>query len=494
MKDLAEYFSFEDFSEKQKEEASSPTGEEEFLAKSVIYQGRKNYLEHHREQWDTAKSNPDKAVDFKEKIVQEVRALTARWLRMQNVVFLAGAGTSVCAGGPKMNELAEKIKELFKAGEGRKTLQPLTNLLSASASEKFNFEEFLSYLSGARRCLEPSDRSFSNGLQVSFTNKSGKTIHLDIPELDDLIHDVEKAIAISCNLQLTSQEDIENAGDKKLSAHQTFIGKILSRDPTLGRVKLVTTNYDTLFEQAMDRLNVYYADGFTGTVDKHFNPACFGLDYYYPGEVAEGRVRRYDKFLHLYKLHGSITWRKTYGDVNDPFGLSFSSALIPLFEEVKKDPKLFENVFAENHGGNNSRIGLGILPTSSKYGETITMPYAHLFRAFSHALLEPQTVCFLLGYSGWDEHINRLIQDALSNPSFTLVIVDPVVSSWVSRLLRSDRCERIYCISGDWGQFHKFVDKLLPDVEQLKTQMDVAKTLRELQSSSRGDKGAVPNG
>lgn len=431
-----EYFGFEDFLDEEEEKASTVI-EDKPLGKCVIYQGRKNYLQHHHEEWDRNKAEVERKDTFKKKMIQEVRALSARWLRMQNVCILTGAGTSICVGGCKGNELATKTKELLSLGKGRESAHLLSQLLSLCNEDNLNFEEFLSYLGAARRCIEPSNRSFSKPFQVSVSLSGEKSRAITVQELDDLIDDIERAIAVSCNLKLTDQAVIEQSVDKKLSAHQTFIGKILSRDPTLGRVKLVTTNYDTLFEQAMDRLNVYYAEGFTGTVDRHFNPACFGLDYYYPGEVAEGRVRRYDKFLHLYKLHGSVTWRKTKLDTNNPFGLSFSTENLP---------------------------------------------------SFAHALLEPQTVCFVFGYSGWDEHINRLIEDALSNPSFTLVIVDPLISSWIGQLLRSDRCERVYCISGDWGQFHKFVDELLPDVEQLKTQMEVARTLRQLQTNVRDEK------
>jgi hypothetical protein len=476
-----EYFAFKDFAKVEEEKASAVT-EEKPLGPCVIYQGRKNYLQHHHEEWNRAKADDKEKSVFKRKLIQEVRALSARWLRMQNVCILTGAGTSLCAGGLEGNELAPRTKELLNLSGGRPSLQLLNQLLSLCDEKNLNFEDFLSYLCAVRRCIEPSKKSFARPVQVSLS-LDGKNTRITIEELDELIDDIERAVAISCNLLLADQPTVEKSADMRLSAHLVFVGKILSRDPTLGRVKLVTSNYDTLFEQAMDRLNVYYADGFTGTVDRHFNPACFGLDYYYPGEVAEGRVRRYDKYLHLYKLHGSITWRKTRPDTNNPFGLSFSSDPVPSFNKVKENPELFKSVLPKPSASEQDRLGLGILPTSSKYGETITMPYAHLFRAFAHALLEPQTVCFVLGYSGWDEHINRLIEDALSNPSFTLVVVDPFVSSWVGRLLRSDRCERVYCISGDWGQFHKFVDELLPDVEQLKTQMEVAKTLRQLQSN-----------
>ncbi|MGD9868361.1 MAG: hypothetical protein AB7I59_25640 [Geminicoccaceae bacterium] len=59
----------------------------------------------------------------------------------------------------------------------------------------------------------------------------------------------------------------------------------------------------------MEDLGIQYFDGFSGKTNARLDPAVYGLDIYYPGDVAEGRVRRFDKFLQFYKLHGSIHWQ-----------------------------------------------------------------------------------------------------------------------------------------------------------------------------------------
>ena len=69
------------------------------------------------------------------------------------------------------------------------------------------------------------------------------------------------------------------------------------------------------FEQAIERLGIQYFDGFSGRANARFDPSVYGLDIHYPGEVAEGRVRRFDKFLHFYKLHGSIHWQVKDGEI-----------------------------------------------------------------------------------------------------------------------------------------------------------------------------------
>jgi len=54
-------------------------------------------------------------------------------------------------------------------------------------------------------------------------------------------------------------------------------------------------------------------------------------------------------------------------------------------------------------------------------------PYAEMFRHFSAHIHQPQSVLLTIGYKFQDTHINRLIYQALSIPSFVLIIVTPTV-------------------------------------------------------------------
>ncbi|MFI5364305.1 MAG: SIR2 family protein [Candidatus Binatia bacterium] len=484
-----------------------------YLGRPRLLLGKKNYLAPHWEKrWRDLSSGvripsdvpEDEAIQrrreaerskaeglktAKAEILNEVRALHARWLRMQNLCILTGAGSSKCMGGPLGAELFTRCKELFEvsrfAGRAKGFHADLLQALrdtGAQPNYTFDFEEFLSLLSTARRCFDGGRGSFKDGFALKPANFPKRRFNR--ARLAELIDAIEKALAVVCNVSLASEDELlEPNCPAARRAHLAFVSKILSRDPTLGRVRLATTNYDTLFEQALDRLGVFYADGFAGTVRRHFRPGTFAIDVYYPGEVAEGRVRRHDRFLHLYKLHGSITWRRAEASAMDPFGISCDTAGLPTLDDVREGSVHLRDVLTDLHTGQH--VGLGILPTSAKYGETLTMPFSHLFRALGNVLLEPQTACLVIGYSGWDNHLNRLIEDALATPSFTLVIVDPGTKpkEWASLMLRSDHSDRVYWFGGDWARFERFAYELVPDVEQLKTDQDVAKQLREIQRS-----------
>lgn len=77
-----------------------------------------------------------------------------------------------------------------------------------------------------------------------------------------------------------------------------------------------------------------------------------------------------------------------------------------------------------NEGGDFSFGNLMVYPTAVKKSYTLDLPYSELFRHFAYCTSQPQSVLFTVGYSFCDEHFNDIIYQALSNPSFTLIIVD----------------------------------------------------------------------
>lgn len=431
----------------------------------LLYRGGENWLARFGKEIE--------ASEQMENIRQEVRAVSAQWLKMQNLCVLLGAGASMYATGFVGAGLFDCARSLLDARSSDAILDAVLDYTTKPNEIGNQFEEFLSQLA-ALSYLSDRTRGPLDKLPINVPLSGvGKSTTLS-QGLKNLLLDLERAIAISCNVTLPLSKLISAEGE--VTPHESFLAKLIARDPQQGRARIFTTNYDTLVEQAMDRLGILYSDGFTGTVSRRFNPSIYDLDLHYPGEVTEGRVRRYDKVLHLYKLHGSINWRRSDGSAQNPYGIFFDSQPLPTESQVKANKALLEQTFNEGHS-------LAILPTAAKFGESLAMPFAHLFRSMGQALRDPQTVLFIIGYSGWDLHINQIIEDALTNPGFVCVIVDPVPSSWGQKLCQADYCGRVYCLGGEWGKFEFFAHHILPDLEVLKTELAVARTLRDLRST-----------
>jgi len=419
----------------------------------------------------------------------------SEWLKMENICVLTGTGTSIKYGGLPLKELAETLvsilKSYYKSKEKTDYLTQFSLISDALKENPENLEKWISQLKGISYLLE-SDIVGKPAIKI-------KDQEINLSIIQDIVKDIEKFIFLFSILKLNSEEKTNKA-----KGHHSFIAKLISRDSSLGRVKLFTLNYDTLFEQALDDLGIFYADGFVGSVNRKFNPACYGLDYYYPGEVSEGRVRRYDKFMHLYKLHGSINWREPIKSVesveNVPVDLEKINSLRQKISKKNQDKtdfsegtiKSIENLLSE-------RKTLGILPTSNKYVETLQMPYAHMFRAFQESLQNPQTFLLIVGYGFGDKHVNRIIEDALINPSLIVCIVEPFAlnesnelkNENIKRYLNLGMGGRIFLLTEQKPNklnpttgFENLSIKLMPDVKMLDQWIKLKKLENKLKGRS----------
>jgi hypothetical protein len=222
----------------------------------------------------------------------------------------------------------------------------------------------------------------------------------------------------------------------ELRDYVRFLRKLLTRPHTSTRVQLFTTNVDLLFEEAFSALGVQARDGFVGTHPAQIRLEAQDHDLFYPSSATSGKVRRVDRVLHFHKLHGSIDWLRQKPSATNPYGVLRRD--ISLIKAAMHQPEHFDgelNFHREPLDGEDDawRVedNLMIYPTPEKYGETLSFPYTTLLREFHRQITQPQTVLFTLGYSFNDDHINRLIYQALAQPSFHLVVVDPACcGSW----------------------------------------------------------------
>jgi SIR2-like domain len=281
----------------------------------------------------------------------------------------------------------------------------------------------------------------------------GTSVDLRAEDLDECLLRTTRALATQCRLP---REDV---GESGFEAYKHLLRKVLTRQLNLKRVNIFTLNYDTLVEQASDAEGVVLVDGFVGTVKRVFRPESYDHDLYFPAETTEGRVHRFDKVAHLYKLHGSVTWGTAPPDWDNPYGVAAVT------------------------DGATDEVPALIYPTPAKIGETLGMPYAELFRRFAAAVVRPQSTLFVLGYGFGDDHVNAIIRQALTVPSFTLVIVDPnPISDFVGTLKRA-RDRRVWILSGaTFGTFGGFVERVLPDLRDEDVRRKIAATWRALRS------------
>lgn len=357
---------------------------------------------------------------------------------------------------------------------------------------RIGFEEWLSYLVNAVY-LGSEAKSPIRSLTWKEQNDEDQVENIEntainIADVELLIGYIAKAIYAECALTLPN-DTASPDGEKGIAPHLAFLSKLVARDSNLGRTHLFTLNYDTLFEQALEILGIQYFDGFTGRANAKFDPSVYGLDVYYPGEVTEGRVRRFDKFLHYYKLHGSVHWRVVNDEVtarHDDIS-EFAAYRAKPFEE--KAQNLVEEKFAPSHRQ------FGILPTSNKFVQTLNMPYSYLFRAFHARLSAPQTFLLVLGYGFGDHHVTKIIETALMNPALVMLVVEPNPHSPIIKRIMEykELGKRAFILTPTkaafdeeefkFATFDDFAKSIMPDVQWLDDFLRLRRFEKQLQSS-----------
>lgn len=409
----------------------------------------------------------------------EIRVRIGTLLKTETVSLLLGAGASVDCGGPLIGSipliiervlnnqgirgaysprLRQWLKTLYLAVRhaGGDSNTPMTreailarrNALNCKKAQplQVNFEAVLTTLHRWRSAMpETGGRLRIDGVWP---------VEIRSRDLDECMHRAMAALACACDLP--TEDKVEG-----LRTYNALVRKLLTRPLNLKRVNVFTLNYDTLVEQTADALGVVLLDGFVGTQSRVLRPESYEQDLYFPAETTEGRVHRFDRVLHLYKLHGSITWTAADPTLENPYGVRSTA-----FERQRTQP-------------------LVIYPTPTKYGETLGLPYSELFRRFANTVAQPQSVLFVIGYGFGDEHINTIIRQALAVPSFTLVIVDPLPRSAFVTTLREQQDQRIWIVEGSQlGTLRGFVSRVLPDLRDEEIRKKVLATQKALANCS----------
>ena len=241
--------------------------------------------------------------------------------------------------------------------------------------------------------------------------------------------------------------------------YERFYKKLVLRDRSLPRPWVFTTNYDHFSELAMDRLGIPYANGFSGVVERRFNPASFRYALAEQLDVASRKWTAVDAFVYLCKLHGSVTWTE------DDHGL------FPIKEVWPPE----------------STNQMLIYPTPAKQNSSLGSPYADLFREFQSRIVREQSVLITAGYAFGDEHLNNIIYQALTIPTFRLVIFAAPDTDGEIAKLRALRDPRIWIIGGNGPAegtrahyFDMIVEHFMPQRPSDRIDDAVRKVLSEL--------------
>lgn len=381
--------------------------------------------------------------------LQRLKLKIKKYLELENVSVLVGAGGSFHLGAPVIRTIPEDLKTQLQFSIN-KYFGPSPEYNKISYEDLFNClqaEYFLNDKKGTDNSLVQADIITMQKWLYSHCNTNSVGLHNAYKEDTKLQHN-------------------------KYHYHEVLIKKLLQRPNNLRRVNLFTTNYDMALDYALDNLGVHYINGFMGVHNRCFRPEVYDYDIYYPGQSISGKVHRAEKVIRYFKIHGSLSWIETEASPSNTYG-------------IKEIP--VSNDYTEHK--------LMIYPCVSKKTYTLDLPYSELFRQFSQAITQPQSVLLCIGYSFNDEHINDIIYQALTIPSFTLIIanysstIDP--NSNISKLSALNDKRIIILDQCDLKQssFTGFVENVLPDLYEEEEMEIVAKTINTIYTPTELEDG-----
>jgi hypothetical protein len=369
--------------------------------------------------------------------VSKVRSSLTEVLNAPNIAFLLGAGcssfvapekdgagTPVEFGIPPMAALASGLlsdapPEALDAAE-TDYLSSLGIDLSAVEYRR-NLERLMEVLHAQRFVLERGDQTTALKIVASIIAK------------------VQAYIVRRC-LEGRFAEGDQTVRD----VYRSFYRKLVYRDRSLPRPWVFTTNYDLFSEWALDGLGISFCNGFSGVIERTFNPASFKYALAEQLDVASKKWTAVDNHVYLCKLHGSVNWLQDAG------------AGIHGIREVQFPSKV--------------RAGDAmVFPTPMKHHATIASPYTDLFREFQSRIVREQTVLVTLGYAFGDAHVDAIVHQALTVPTFRLVVFGSTELPGIRRLIDLED-PRIWVIAGcapDGRRVHYFdhvVECFLPDL------------------------------
>ena len=343
--------------------------------------------------------------DFIDRIKQEVSNFIDH--SYDNIIVLAGAGSSVVIDtdgidknfGKTVAMIAENIAS--ELGDIR-SIENLDSTLgdSISNNEETPIEDYFT--------LNELATISNYGKQVTVTLDTDTVYNSEFNLEDFLSNLLTYELFISDDAEMKAKfirskdkileliKDNTNYNfEKDKMKHDTFLKLLTQKVKKPNKLTIVTTNYDTLFEEAAESLEITVMDGFSFSYNPYFDSDMFEWNLVKDVPNVKTKELEYKKnFINLLKIHGSLTWERS--------------------QSKKKIRRKNKNFVVKP---------IMIFPSSNKYMQSYEEPYFELFTKFQALLRKQNTLLITTGFSFADNHITKMITQAIKHNNGLAVLV-----------------------------------------------------------------------
>ncbi len=222
------------------------------------------------------------------------------------------------------------------------------------------------------------------------------------------------------------------------------------------RANVFTTNYDLMFETTFDDISqenpiCYFNDGSRGFIKRTLDTDNFYLNVSHSGH--HDNFRREVPTINLFKMHGSITWKKSNEQIKVTYKKNIFQELDRVVQNIEAfdiedidcifeslDPsKSLDMLAAELESGLNDlsldddqiddfyqdyeKIPI-INPNKWKFHDTVfDQHYYQLIRSFSYEMEKDNSVLIIFAFSFADEHLLDIFKRSMLNPTLQVIVV-----------------------------------------------------------------------
>lgn len=317
-----------------------------------------------------------------------------RHLRAPRQVWLTGAGISFGAGLPLMYPLTDRVFHLLASEPADADAHKLVSVVRGDLPEELHVEHVLSHLGDLIALAERArDACATVGGERVHKIRLQAAHHTILRHIRDILRWGYQPAANG------SPERIGEQGKPIVSIddHRRFIRTLYRvnraglderRDP----IHFVTTNYDTLIEDALSLERIPYSDGFSGGAIAAWDEPLMAA------ASADQRLKAI-----ITKLHGSIDWYRSGEESGRVFRVRY------------------DDIYPRRSNDNGNVV---IYPQSTKYMASREDPFGYLFQRFRSLLsYERQQVLFVCGYSFGDGHIDSIIGQHVLHPESKTTLI-----------------------------------------------------------------------
>jgi len=345
-----------------------------------------------------------------------------RHLRAPRQVWLTGAGISFGAGLPLMYPLTDRVFHLLSNETADADAHKLVKAVREDLPEGLHIEHVLSHFGDLIALAERAkDTSATVGTERVTKARLQAAHHTILRHIRDILRwGYQPAMNGSPEIVGKQGEPIVSIDDHRRFIRTLYRVNRAGLDERRDAIHFITTNYDTLIEDALSLERIPYADGFSGGAIAAWDEALFAA------ASTDQRLKAI-----ITKLHGSIDWYRSGKERGRVFRVRY------------------DDIYPNRSSDNGNVV---IYPQATKYLASREDPFGYLFQRFRGLLsYERQQVLFVCGYSFGDDHIDAIIEQHLLHPESktTLVAFSSSCGGKLAEWAQSSAGDRIFVIAKD---------------------------------------------